>query len=179
MASKKSGSKKGGGGGSSSGSGGSSGGGGGQTGAQGGSGTSEGMVGLFIVCYEIGGQMPGAPLFRVNLAVNTPHKVVTGQGHITQAINPPLDVATSLHGTYTYMTVMPNISHILVTAVGYPIIDWPPGAGVGPVIPPNAELRMLLSSNWQTGTANFRYLTGGNWNEIEIATVKSIPCNTI
>lgn len=155
-------------------------GGGGQSGSQGGSSQEAATkTGLFIVCYEIGGSMPGAPQFKASLAVYTPGKTVTGIGHITQAVNPPLDEATSLHGTYTYMTVMPRNVHILVTAVGYPVVNWPPGAGIGPVLLPNAELRMVLSENWQTGTASFKYQLGGNWQEVNDAPVRAVPCNTL
>jgi hypothetical protein len=111
------------------------------------------QVGLFPVCYEIGGNVPGAPLFRVNLVVFTPAKTVNGAGHIIQATNPPLDVQTILVGQYTYMTVMPNNSSILVTAIGHPAVLGP---GT-PVLQPNVQLRMILSADWKSGTANYEY----------------------
>ena len=129
------------------------------------------QVGLFPVSYEIGGNMPGAPLFKVNLVVFTPARTVNGAGHITQATNPPLDVQTSLFGQYTYMTVMPNNSHILVTALGHPT-TLGPGT---PVSPPNVQLRMVLSSDWKSGTANYEYL-GSNrqWHRVDNAPVKLV-----
>ena len=138
------------------------------------------MEGLFLACYEIAGDKPGAPLFKVHLSVYTPAKTVTGHGQITQAINPPLDIATKLDGSYTYMTVMPRNVHILITAAGYPILHWPPWGGVGPVIPPNVELRMVLEEDWKSGTANYKYVDdNSNWHEIEGAPVKAVPCNTL
>ncbi|MEW6734634.1 MAG: DUF1842 domain-containing protein [Acidobacteriota bacterium] len=132
-------------------------------------------TGLFVVSYDIGTDLIGAPLFKLHLSVYTPNKTVTGTGRITQTTNPPLDIATRVQGEYTYMTVMPNKSHILVTAVGYPIINWPAHAGIGPVIPPNVELRMVLEDNWSSGRAMYRYLVDGSWHEVTDAPVKSVP----
>lgn len=137
-------------------------------------------VGLFHVCYNIGGDKPGAPLFKVSLAVFTPHKTVSGLGHISQATRPPLDIATKLQGEYTYMCVMPKVCHILVTATGYPVIHWPHSGGVGPVIPHNVELRMVLSEDWKSGTANYKYIDSkGVWHEVTDAPVAFVECNSI
>ncbi len=134
-------------------------------------------TGLFPVCYEIGKEMPGAPLFKLSLLVYTPGEKVNGFGEITQAINPPLDVKTKLEGSFTYMTVMPRNVHILIVLTGYPIIHWPSHAGIGPVIPPNVDLRMVLEENWQSGTANYKYMDAqGNWKELKNAPVKAVPC---
>lgn len=138
--------------------------------------TSERKMGLFLVSYEIGGDKPGAPLFKVNFSVYTPEETVSGIGQITQAINPPLDIGTRLHGQYTYMCVMPKNCHILITATGYPITKWPHGGGIGPVILPNAELRMVVTEDWKSGTANYKYCdSNGEWHEITDAPVKSVP----
>lgn len=135
------------------------------------------QTGLFPVCYEIGGDKPGAPLFKVSLLVYTPGKSVSGYGVITQATSPPLKVETKLHGDFTYMTVMPRNVHILVVATGYPIIHWPPHGGIGPVILPNVNLRMVLTEDWKSGTANFQYLdANGKLVNIENAPVKIVDC---
>lgn len=137
-------------------------------------------TGLFIASYAIGGEMPGAPLFKLNLSIYTPGETVSGIGHITQAVNPPLDIATNLHGQFTYMCVMPHICHVLVTATGYPVIKWPHGGGIGPVIPANSELRMVLSDDWKSGTANYKYMDNeGSWHEITNAPVQIINGNTV
>lgn len=133
---------------------------------------TEKKLGLFIVSYQIGSNMPGAQTFTINLSVYTPGETVSGIGHIFQATNPPLNIATNLSGQYTYMTVMPQHSHILVTASGTQIIKWPQGAGVGPVLPTNVELRMVLDEDWQSGTANYKFLDNeGNWREVTNAPV--------
>ncbi|MGD8782762.1 MAG: DUF1842 domain-containing protein [Ignavibacteria bacterium] len=133
-------------------------------------------TGLFPVCYRIGGNMPGAPTFNVHLMVYTPDKRVNGFGEITQAISPPLEVPTHILGSYTYMTVMPDITHILVTATGYPPIQWPPHGGIGPAIPSNVELRMVLSNDWSTGTAQYKYFANGSWHETPDAPVERLEC---
>ncbi len=141
---------------------------------------SEGAVGLFIVSYKIGGHMPGAPTFTVHLTVDTPRQSVTGVGRITKrSINPPLDLSTKLEGDFTWMTVMPNNSTILVTLTGYPPFGWPANGGLGPVIPPNTSLRMVLDENWASGTASYRYTTDGvNWQSVNDAPVEKIPSPT-
>jgi hypothetical protein len=138
------------------------------------------QTGLFLACYQIGGNQPGAPLFAVQLSVYTPGEKLSGFGRITQATNPPLDLATKLEGDYMYMTVMPNESHILVVATGYPPLDWPPHGGLGPVIPPNVQLRMVLTADWKGGTANYQYRAGdGSWRSVANAPVRSVACTTV
>ena len=136
------------------------------------------QVGLFPVGYAIGGSKIGSPLFTVHLVVFTPAETVTGVGHISQTTNPPLNIETKLDGKYTYMTVMPDNSRILVSATGYPIINWPPHGGIGPVILPNVELQMVLTGDWKSGTANYKYSdSNGKWHSITNAPVKFISSN--
>ena len=118
-------------------------------------------TGLFLANYQIGESIPGGIIFQTHFVVDAVNKTVSGYGSITQATNPPLDIKTELKGDYTYMTVMPNQSHILITAQGYPNFQFPKGAGIGPVILPNVELRMVLSSDWKTGTASYKYYING------------------
>ncbi|MDY6855849.1 MAG: DUF1842 domain-containing protein [Thermodesulfobacteriota bacterium] len=129
---------------------------------------SETKVGLFIVSYEIGGNIPGAPLFEVNFSVYTPAKTLAGIGQITQTTHPPLDIGTNLHGQYKYMRVFPKIGYIIINATGYPIINWPVYRSVDPfVISSNSELRMVITEDWKSGTANYKYIDSkGIWQEI-------------
>jgi hypothetical protein len=132
-------------------------------------------TGLFIVSYRITTGLAGAPTFVVHLAVNTPNQTVSGKGQITNTSNPPLDIHTNLNGDYTYMTVMPNNSKILVVAEGYPDVKWPSHGGVGPVILPNTKLRMILEDNWESGTANFSFIdANGEWVTIDNAKVTQL-----
>jgi len=140
----------------------------------------EQKLGLFVASYEIGGEMPGAPTLYLNLSVYTPEEKINGHAHIFQATHPPLNLNSKVDGEYTYMCVMPKNCHILVTAQGYPEIKWPKGAGLGPVILPNFELRMVLTENWKSGTANYKYQdNSGRWHEIKNAPVKYHPFNKI
>lgn len=130
-------------------------------------------TGLFIVTYDIGTGQAGALNCHLGLAVNTVDKTVNGAGRITQAVNPPLDVRTNLQGSFTYMTVMPKQTHILVVATGTPAIHWNPSAGTGPALPTNFELRMVLDADWKSGTAYYKYLgTDGAWHEVSDVPVK-------
>ncbi len=137
-------------------------------------------TGLFIASYRIATSGLGAPECKVHLTVNTPKETVHGVGQITQTTNPPLDVETKLDGTFTYMTVVPNSTHILVTMTGYPVFQWPPYGGIGPVIPSNVELRMVLEKDWKSGSANFKYIdNNGNWQSINNAKVQIISSPTL
>ncbi len=141
---------------------------------------TETKTGLFLVSYEIGGQMPGQPFFSLNLSVFTPGETVSGIGHIKQTTNPELDMGTSLSSHYTYMCVMPDTCHILISATGYPVIKWPQGAGIGPVIPPNTELRMVLKDDWQSGVATYKYIDNmSTWQEIKDVPVKAVHGKSI
>ena len=134
-------------------------------------------VGLFLACYQIATPRIGAPLFKLTLTVNTPEETVQGIGKITQTTNPPLDITTKLDGSFTYMTVMPDTTQILVIATGYPSIHLPPGGGLGPVILPNVELRMVLNKDWKSGTANYKYIDNqGKWHSINDAVVQLVSC---
>ena len=130
---------------------------------------------LFIGSWQIGSMMIGAPLLTVHLTFATQSGSVAGIGQITQPVNPPLEILSKIDGDFTYLTVMPDTSHILVTATGYPVIHWPPHGGIGPVLLPNLYLRMVLAADWQSGTATFRYAgAGGTWHVVESATVEAI-----
>ncbi len=84
---------------------------------------------------------------------------------------------SNLKGDFTYMTVMPKTTHILVVATGYPVVKWPTNAGVGPIIPTNTNLRMVLSDDWKTGTANFSFTDNdGKWHEVNDAPATLITC---
>lgn len=127
-------------------------------------------TGLFIGSWEIGSKLVGAPQLTVHLTFDAPSGAVTGMGQLTQPTSPPLNQSSRLSGDYTYLTVMPNTSHILITLTGVPVLEWPPNGGVGPVMMPNLRLRMVLEPDWQSGTASFEYLdANGTWQRVESA----------
>ena len=141
--------------------------------------TVEKKVGLFRVSYQIGEEMPGAPLLTLNLGVYTPEEKITGIVHITQATNPPLEFASNFDGHFTYMCTMKDC-HILVTGEGYPMIKWPKGGGIGPVILPNFQLHMVLTEDWKSGTANYKYQDkDGKWHQVTNQPVKIAEVNEI
>jgi hypothetical protein len=124
-----------------------------------------GDIGLFIVAYEIGTGLLGAPGLVVHLAVNTPAETIGGQARLTQAVNPPLNIDVQLSGDFTYMTVMPDNTHILVVLSSVtPNLN---GQGL--------ELRMVLT-NWTSGTANYKYSKElpGNWTSVTDVPVRLI-----
>ena len=130
-------------------------------------------TGLFIANYQIGESIPGGIIFQVNLIINAVTKNVYGCGDITQATNPPLDVRTKLTGDYTYMTVMPNNTHILINATGYPDSNSTQNTA-------NVELHIVLESDWQSGVANYKYRTdqSSSYKEVTNAKVKFISSQT-
>src|SRR5579859_7549646 len=132
------------------------------------------LTGLFPVSFEITTGKPGAPRFTVHLLVYTPGKTVNGAGLITQTVNPPLEEATILNGDFTFMTVMPKNTHILVTLTGFPPVKGAGHGGINPINQPNTHLRMVLDENWNAGTANFSFFQNVSWHEVENAPVKQI-----
>ncbi|WP_159109562.1 DUF1842 domain-containing protein [Bradyrhizobium sp. USDA 3458] len=139
--------------------------------------TTRDPVGLFHASYQIGESRPGGIIFKLDLVVDTPNRRVQGFGNITQAVKSPLDVGTSLQGSYSQLPALPPApTLLLVLLTGYPPIQWPPHAGLGPVILPNVDLRMTLDPSWQSGIATYRYRSGpdGDWQEVEAAPVKLV-----
>lgn len=132
-------------------------------------------LGMFIGCFQIGGAMPGQPVVTLQLGFNAPNKTVNGQAHIGWAVNPPVSESSYVYGDYTYMTVMPNNTHILVVLTGYPVPHAP--GQVGPAIDPNLTVRMVLESDWQSGQANITFRdANGVMHEANGLPVKAIPC---
>lgn len=141
---------------------------------------SDQRVGLFLVTYAIGGEALAAPHMSLTMTVDTPRESVAGISHVTQTVNPPVDVASRVSGDVTYMTVMPQRTHILVTATGHPLVKWPEHGGIGPVLMPNMNLRMVLEDTWQSGTASYSYLDPeGRWQSVSDAPVRAVPGNVL
>ncbi|UQS17695.1 DUF1842 domain-containing protein [Pseudomonas sp. HS6] len=117
-------------------------------------------VGLFPVSYRIGTGLPGAQSLLLNLLVSTPQHEVSGGATVTQATNPPLDIHSDVWGEYTYLTVMkPGVSKILITAEGNH-----GGHGSNSII--NFKIRLVVGTDWKEGVANYQYLNGTHWVEV-------------
>lgn len=135
-------------------------------------------VGLFIGCFQVGGNMAGAATVNLHLGFNAPTQAVSGLAQVTQAVNPPLNMASNVDGAYSVMTVMPNNTHIQVRLTGTPPVYFPPGTGIGPVIPSNLDMVMVLNKDWKTGDAQYQYRSGlGDWVKVDSAPVKQVACN--
>jgi hypothetical protein len=133
-------------------------------------------VGLFLVRYRIGTGLPGAPTLDLALTVDTVDRVINGSGRLTQATNPPLNQRLRAHGSYGVIP-MPPEPKIAANLVGYPTVDWPPHGGIGPVIPPNLYLHMVLDEGFRTGVASYRYRTpdpSGAWIEVNGVPVRQV-----
>ena len=124
-------------------------------------------VTVFPVKYRISNNLQGGVSFNVNLFVDVYHKKVSGSGTIFQATNPPLNIPTALHGDYSYMATTAS-TNILIVAEGInPLIPIVPGV-------PNAKLRIVLDSNWKTGTAYYSYLNEGQWIKVGPQRVEAV-----
>lgn len=131
-------------------------------------------VGIFYRAYRSTTGLPGAPALTLHFVANPREKTITGGAQVTQAINPPLDLHSNIQGEFTYMTVMPKNTHILVIASGTPATRLPIGP-VGPALPTNFDLRMVLEEDWSRGIANWRYQTAdGQWHELDNVPVEAI-----
>lgn len=123
-------------------------------------------VGLFLVRYDIATGLPGAPKLTLALTVNTVDRTMNGAARLTQAVSPPLDLRMNVHGTYVSLP-LPPLPGIAASLTGYPVLHWPPGGGIGPVVLPTLHLHMQLDGEFQKGTASYRYLApNGEWIEV-------------
>ena len=128
-------------------------------------------VGLFIGSWETGKDRNStAPKLTLDLMFDAVNGRVNGYGNVSAEVstNPPLDIHSRCDGEYTYLTVMPEHNQIIITLVGYPTTQWAPHGGLGLVLEPNLKVHMLLTSDWESGTATYSYRTfDDQWHQIE------------
>lgn len=126
-------------------------------------------AGLFLLQLRTQAAMPGAPTLALTLSVYTPGQKVTGHAIVTQALADPVVCQSSVSGPLIYETVMPpGKSAIRIDLTGYPGIQWPAGAGVGPVMEPNFRAMIVMATDYSSGVAHYQYLdASGNWHAIE------------
>ena len=124
---------------------------------------SESKVGTFPVSYEVSTGASGAPNLRLDLIVTTPTKKVNGNATVTQAVSPPFEEHMPVSGNFTYMTVMPRNTHILVNVAS-------------PILVRDASIfaaTLVLEDDWSSGVCNFTFLgPQGKWVEIRDAKVR-------
>lgn len=126
-------------------------------------------IGLFPVNFhiqpEVAGQpLLGAPVMNLRLLVNAPAKTISGVACVFQAVSPPLNVVSNVHGTWSYMATMSS-THILLVAEGqgptHILIH-----GV-PQLVENLKLRASVEKDWQSGVCNYEFLYKGEWHQVE------------
>ncbi|MGA3891930.1 DUF1842 domain-containing protein [Ralstonia nicotianae] len=121
------------------------------------------QTGLFPVTYVVATPAIGAPVLTLSLLVNTPAKKVSGIAKITQSTNPPLVFHADVWGTFSQLRVEEGAeASIILTLDGNP-------SGQTSMIAETFHLHGILSSNWQTGQASYRYEEGGRWHAVEHA----------
>ncbi|MAX81430.1 MAG: hypothetical protein CL843_14815 [Crocinitomicaceae bacterium] len=124
------------------------------------------QIGTFITSYEVSTGDTGAPTLKLNLVVTTPTKTVNGSAEVSQTINPPFNAHYEVSGDFTYMTVMPNNTHIMVKLTGIS------GPQFGLT---NFKAYLVLNDDWSSGVCNFSYInSNGEWNEIQDARVTKV-----
>lgn len=128
-------------------------------------------VGLFNAHYRITNHLAGGVEMQLNITVNTVNKRVTGMAHITQAVNPPMNIISEIQGDFNYMCTMDSC-HILVVAEG--VSPFQPIIRDVPQIHNNLSLRIVMDENWQKGVANYRYCINNVWHEVTQAQVEII-----
>jgi len=128
-------------------------------------------VGLFNAHYRITNHLAGGVEMQLNITVNTVNKRVTGMAHITQAVNPPMNIISEIQGDFNYMCTMDSC-HILVVAEG--VSPFQPIIRDVPQIHNNLSLRIVMEENWQKGVANYRYCINNVWHEVTQAQVEII-----
>jgi hypothetical protein len=121
--------------------------------------------------YLVSDHLAGGVSFTVDLLVNTVTGEVIGNGNVTQAISPTLNIQTSLVGEWSWMCTMENCD-VLVNLNGYE--RFAPLIHGHPMPIQNTTLRMSLNSDLNSGTAKFSYLRGSEMEESGYTSVELI-----
>lgn len=128
---------------------------------------TENNVGLFLLQLESESAAIGAPILHLNLTVDTVNETTNGIAEVTQALANPLVCTSHVTGPVIYQTVMGPGSTIRLNLTGYPVIHWPSGGGVGPVLLKNLTATVVLDQDWQSGDVRYQYQDkAGNWHNI-------------
>ena len=126
--------------------------------------SSSATTGLFLLQLQSESQFLGAPILQLQLTVDTVNNNASGGATVTQPLAKPVVCSSHVTGNLIYETVMaPGKSMIRVDLTGYPVIHWPAGGGVGPVILKNFTAMILFDENWNNGTVHYQYATSTGW----------------
>ena len=126
--------------------------------------SSTATTGLFLLPLQSESLLLGAPILHLQLTVDSVNNKVSGGATVTQPLAKPVVCTSHVTGNLIYETVMaPGKSMIRIDLSGYPVIHWPAGGGVGPVILKNFSAMILLDENWNNGTVHYQYATSTGW----------------
>ena len=129
----------------------------------------------FPGCFVIGdNSLLGAPTFKADFIFD-PSGKVTGEGKITQAVNPPTSVETYLDGAYFELSEMDEL-YLIIKANGYaspPCPECEPGPG-----PVRLENVKDLEISTLENVASYKYSKklGDKFTSVGPVPVKSVPC---
>ncbi|MEM9539440.1 MAG: DUF1842 domain-containing protein [Cyanobacteria bacterium P01_E01_bin.42] len=129
----------------------------------------------FLGCYVIGDtDLVGAPIFKADFVFSTPDEV-SGEGEISQPVNPPVDFETYLEGSYS-APLFEGEPYFIISANGYNMAPCPECGGVGPVRLENVK---NLEINTLSGNASYQYSekAGGDFTSVGPVPVKSVSCS--
>ena len=116
---------------------------------------------------------PGTPVLTLTLSVDSPDNTVAGHATVTFREPPeadPVMCQSHVTGALTYggPRVMGATTEALVDLTGYPMIVWPPRAGVGPVQLPNLKANIIMNKTLPEGSVAYEYLGNqGQWQRVE------------
>jgi Domain of unknown function (DUF1842) len=115
--------------------------------------------------FRIGTGQPGARTLIVTLSVLLDRNIVSGSGHLSQAIPNPVTANTAFHGTVV-VEIFGASSHQIYTLEGSPL---PPRPGA----PHISKLDIRLNGVWGTdGTASYTLVEGGTSHDFKDLPVK-------
>ena len=129
----------------------------------------------FPGCFVIGdNSLLGAPTFKADFIFDSSGKV-TGEGEITQAVNPPISVETYLDGTYLDLVYM-GAPYFKINADGYASPPCPEcGPGPGPVRLENVK-DLEISTLENVASYKYSKKLGDKFTSVGPVPVKSVPC---
>jgi hypothetical protein len=118
---------------------------------------------LFHATYAVATPAIGSPLLTLSIVVDVPNGKVTGIARITQTTYPPLQFRADVWGSFS--TVQPVLDAPPVNVL---TLDGNP-SGQYSMIAETFHFHGILSSDWKSGHASYRYYEGERWHTVENA----------
>jgi hypothetical protein len=124
---------------------------------------------LFHVTYAVATPAIGSPLLTLSIVVDVPNGKVTGIANITQTTNPPLKFRADVWGSFSTVQPKPDAPPVNVLT-----LDGSP-SGQYSAIAETFHFHGILSVDWKSGHASYRYYEGERWHVVDnaIITVKN------